>query len=116
MADYTFKKVCTSSILTNANLQMWNFPQIQLAKKRYDLLEFVHQEGNNVSLKFGQPSLVYQETNQELEDDFRTLGCIFGDPMPSQRSCSKKTLNKEPSKKKIIKLQKTASVTSPEPD
>ena len=72
-------------------------------------MEFVHEEGNNVSLKFGQPSLVYQETNQEIENNFRTPKCIFNGPTTSRKSCLGKPLNKNPSKKPVIKLQKTAS-------
>lgn len=73
MVDYTFVKVPAKGMLNN--LQMWNFPQIQPAKaKKYNLLEFVHQdkETNNVSLKFGQPTLVKKITNQELEEEFNT--------------------------------------------
>lgn len=57
MADYTFIKVPTKGILKN--LKVWNFPEIQPEHKlKYNLLDFVHQEVNNVSLKFGQPTVV----------------------------------------------------------
>lgn len=78
MVDYTFVKIPTKGMLKN--LQMWNFPQIQPAKvEKYNLLEFVHQdkETNNVSLKFGEPTLVKRMTNEELEREFNTPTQIF---------------------------------------
>lgn len=86
---------------------MWNFPQILPAQKKYDLLDFVHQdENNNVSIKFG-PSLVY---NQDLEEEFRTPKCIFRNPEASRSFTSPFT--QQSSKKPVIKLQRSASSSS----
>ena len=34
MADYTFRKIPTQGMLSDANLKMWNFPQFNRQKKK----------------------------------------------------------------------------------
>lgn len=71
MVDYTFHRIPTQGMLSDYNLAMWNFPQILPVTEKYNVLDFVHQDGNSVSLKFARPSLAYQNTNQEQEENFR---------------------------------------------
>lgn len=66
-----------------------------------------------MSIKFGLPSLVYHESNQELEDDFRTPNCIFRNPEIAQKSYSAPSkAAQQGSKKPVIKLQRSTSTSS----
>lgn len=45
MADYTFQRIPTKCMITDANLKMWNFPQIQPIKKEVQSLRFCTSRG-----------------------------------------------------------------------
>lgn len=65
MEDYTFQRITTAQMLDSNNLAVWNFPEVVPIKPKHNVLDFVHQEGSSVSLKFGQPSIVYDNPDHE---------------------------------------------------
>lgn len=118
MIDYTFQRIPTQDMLSDDNLAMWNFSQILPTSKNYNVLDFVHQEENSVSIKFAKPTLVYKNTNPEQEEEFRRNEHLL--PSSSQatikarKSFSSQKEVKPPwqNKKPTIMLQRSTSTSS----
>lgn len=112
MADYTLVKIPTAGMIKN--LRMWNFPELlpKTEKQKYNALNFVHQEGNSVSIKFAEPIKVKLVSNEDLEKEFRTpTQSLFSIPKAKENHRNSTDENAS-TRRPVIKLLRANSSAS----